>query len=1050
MEWTGNIDGLVSKLSRLFAAALQTRMAPHGVLAGQLPVLVHLWEEDGLTQSELCELVGVEQPTMANTIKRMERDGLVKKRRDNLDRRKFRVLLTPRAKELKPILESCVDEVRELAAEGIDPRALRVMAGAMERMEENLRLDAEPPLVLDDIFVAEVVTETVPAPVLAGAASAGQSGAEAEGDAPEPAVERDEAVEPLVSEPESPPVSEPQIVPEPDHTSEPEAVHEPEPEAVHEPVEQADEPEHAGTGTPDTEPAGDTVSTSRADLGQGQSDAESDSPDAESVRLHAEPNSLDAEPGQTPDAEPVRADTEPGRGDDTEGAEPSGATAAALQGGEPGDSFSKKVAETDEQALADVEPDASGAIPVGATAAGPGPGIVDSVNEEPAEDAAEAVLELEDMVLELDDPVSEEGFDGAGEISPRSLSTFDDATLVTPDTVRAGRSAGSVRHGLTEAQQETSSGSDATGHDATGHDAAVPDAATQGEDARTGELDPSSHMGDGPQKAEMDTPPFATGDDEPVLELAADAILEDSQSQSDSRNHLSENGNLSENGSDDRHESVSGQDAAIRAPHVGAASGDRLGHGLPGHGQEASVAAKTENPDAGAFARGLERQRSKAGSAVGPEGTDLLARQSGMGTGSTGAGSSSAQDDADDIWGDFGPESMGEESLVTLYEEGGPSDTGQGASFAGLAAPTDASDEATAGNEATQGSPSSEDDALELLLEDADSSLPAGGETDAAAPVEAGPGGADDAGADDTGDGYLDALFLSEDGLEADQTSQDAAPAETLPPNTSTDTPADTSGELEGLELSDLLPDDVREGGEDLPLSGGHDSYGGQGGFGAQPGGGDQEWSEELGMTGGQGMTDEQDMTGELGLAGDDVHAGRQSDAGAESSSMLDDARLVTSDDPAAGAARTGGTAAGAGSAEETDELLDVLFSEEDTASSRVEDTSSHPSDRERQAEEDALLERELVAQALLEELWGGTEPEVPAEETPRHPGAQGPGRGDDAEPGRKAGAPEEERLLVSRKQVAKEQVAREQVTEEKDESDDAPLILSDKLRLEE
>lgn len=154
-EMLDTVDGLSARLSRLFAAAMQSRMAPHGVLAGQMPVLMHLWEQDGLTQSELCEKVGVEQPTMANTVKRMERDGLVKKRRDNLDRRKFRVLLTARANELRPLLEASMQEVRNVAVEGLDSRQIGVVLDVMHHMERNLRLDAEPPLVLEDVVLEE-------------------------------------------------------------------------------------------------------------------------------------------------------------------------------------------------------------------------------------------------------------------------------------------------------------------------------------------------------------------------------------------------------------------------------------------------------------------------------------------------------------------------------------------------------------------------------------------------------------------------------------------------------------------------------------------------------------------------------------------------------------------------------------------------------------------------------------------------------------------------------------------------------------------------------
>jgi DNA-binding MarR family transcriptional regulator len=91
---------LIASLSRVFTRALATRLAPLGLAPGQFPVLLALWEEDGLTQRALVERLDVEQATMANTLARMARDGLVTRARDPADRRAEIVRLTPRARDV--------------------------------------------------------------------------------------------------------------------------------------------------------------------------------------------------------------------------------------------------------------------------------------------------------------------------------------------------------------------------------------------------------------------------------------------------------------------------------------------------------------------------------------------------------------------------------------------------------------------------------------------------------------------------------------------------------------------------------------------------------------------------------------------------------------------------------------------------------------------------------------------------------------------------------------------------------------------------------------
>src|SRR5882757_4292236 len=72
----------VNLLARLMEQALRRRIAVHGVVPGQFPALLALYEREGRTQSELCQLVRIEQSTMANTLNRMQRDGLVSRSPD--------------------------------------------------------------------------------------------------------------------------------------------------------------------------------------------------------------------------------------------------------------------------------------------------------------------------------------------------------------------------------------------------------------------------------------------------------------------------------------------------------------------------------------------------------------------------------------------------------------------------------------------------------------------------------------------------------------------------------------------------------------------------------------------------------------------------------------------------------------------------------------------------------------------------------------------------------------------------------------------------------
>lgn len=129
----------IALLNRLYDRRLEGALADLGVAPGQFAPLVMLFEQDGLTQAELCRRINVEQPTMANTLDRMERDGLIKREPDPKDRRRATVHLTARTNEMRTAV---MDRARQVSGQAVhrftiaEQEQLFAMLG---RIAENLK-----------------------------------------------------------------------------------------------------------------------------------------------------------------------------------------------------------------------------------------------------------------------------------------------------------------------------------------------------------------------------------------------------------------------------------------------------------------------------------------------------------------------------------------------------------------------------------------------------------------------------------------------------------------------------------------------------------------------------------------------------------------------------------------------------------------------------------------------------------------------------------------------------------------------------------------------
>src|SRR5690242_116411 len=110
---------LTNWAGRLLIRTITPKLDAHGLTVGYLPVFFALSANPRLAQKQIVEAIGVEQPTMAATLSRMERDGLVERSADPADGRSSVISLSAKARELLPAVETAVNETNAVAMSGL-------------------------------------------------------------------------------------------------------------------------------------------------------------------------------------------------------------------------------------------------------------------------------------------------------------------------------------------------------------------------------------------------------------------------------------------------------------------------------------------------------------------------------------------------------------------------------------------------------------------------------------------------------------------------------------------------------------------------------------------------------------------------------------------------------------------------------------------------------------------------------------------------------------------------------------------------------------------
>jgi DNA-binding MarR family transcriptional regulator len=141
-----NLGYLVNRTARLMAQMYSRRLQRHGVALAQWAILLFLYAKDGQTQRELSRVVAIEPPTVARTIDRMVRDGLVRREPHPHDGRATRIRLTPRALALREELAVESMAGNEFAARVLSAEEQETLKTLLRRVIDGLTGEGREPV----------------------------------------------------------------------------------------------------------------------------------------------------------------------------------------------------------------------------------------------------------------------------------------------------------------------------------------------------------------------------------------------------------------------------------------------------------------------------------------------------------------------------------------------------------------------------------------------------------------------------------------------------------------------------------------------------------------------------------------------------------------------------------------------------------------------------------------------------------------------------------------------------------------------------------------
>lgn len=109
-----------------------------GMHRGQPPVLFTLEKHEGMSNSEMADFLDITPATLTNKIKRMEKAGLVIRRRDPQDERYIRIYMTEKGRGIMNQLRASIRETENILLTGFSEEEIEDLRSKMRRILENI------------------------------------------------------------------------------------------------------------------------------------------------------------------------------------------------------------------------------------------------------------------------------------------------------------------------------------------------------------------------------------------------------------------------------------------------------------------------------------------------------------------------------------------------------------------------------------------------------------------------------------------------------------------------------------------------------------------------------------------------------------------------------------------------------------------------------------------------------------------------------------------------------------------------------------------------
>ncbi|PAE33357.1 MarR family winged helix-turn-helix transcriptional regulator [Bacillus sp. 7884-1] len=133
----------IGMIARALDSISNIEFKEYELTKGQYLYLVRICENPGIIQEKVAEMIKVDRTTAARAIQKLEINGFIEKKDDQLNKKIKKLFPTEKGKNVYPFIKSENDYSNTVALEGFSEREVETIFDLLQRVRKNIEKDWE-------------------------------------------------------------------------------------------------------------------------------------------------------------------------------------------------------------------------------------------------------------------------------------------------------------------------------------------------------------------------------------------------------------------------------------------------------------------------------------------------------------------------------------------------------------------------------------------------------------------------------------------------------------------------------------------------------------------------------------------------------------------------------------------------------------------------------------------------------------------------------------------------------------------------------------------